>query len=65
MLPSPLLAYYEFSKPDAHAVPHVTADLAFKPQRLLLRRLGKLALQWVFLSAVSALFAFVSTLTFS
>jgi hypothetical protein len=44
-------------------VPHVTTDLALKPQSLLLRRLRKLTLQRILLPTITPLFPSVSTLT--
>jgi len=58
-----LLAYYQFSEPDAQAVPHVTTHFTLIPKRLLLRSLGKLALKRILLSTVTFLFPCVSALT--
>ena len=57
------LTNHQFSQPDAHAVPHVTANLALQAQSLLLRRLRKLTLQRVLLPTITPLLPSVSTLT--
>jgi hypothetical protein len=60
-----LLSYNKLAQSYADAVFHVTTNLAFEPESLLLRSFGELSLERVLLSAVALLLSRVVTFTFS